>query len=57
MRSMSRKTGKSDIRRAKKGTHKYNTRSGVNHVTTVKNPPKTFKMDVTDTAKTHIVSD
>ena len=52
-----RKQGKIDIIRAIKGTHKYNTRSRVNHVTTFKNTPKIFKMDMTDTAKTHIGSD
>ena len=41
-------------------THKYNTRSitkRVNHVTTFKNTPKMFKMDMIDTAKTRIGSD
>ena len=45
---------KSGIKRARKGTHKYNTRSRVNYVTTFKNLPKMFKMDVTDTEKPHI---
>ena len=31
-----KKQGKSDIIRARKVTHKYNTRSRVNHVTTFK---------------------
>ena len=39
------KQGKIDIRRARKVTHKHNTRSRVNHVTTFNNSPKTFKMD------------
>ena len=34
---------KIDIRRTRKGTHKYNTRSRVNHVTTFKNAPQMFK--------------
>ena len=51
------KTRKSDIRRARKVTHKYNNRSRVNHVTTFKNSPKMFKMNVIDTAKSHIGSD
>ena len=51
------KHGKSDIRMARKGTHKYNTRSRVNHVTTFKNTPKTFKMDTTGTSKTYIGTD
>ena len=51
------KQEKSDIRRARKGTHKYNTISRVNHVTTFKNTPQKFKMDMTDTATTHIGSD
>ena len=42
---------------ARKGTHKYNTSSIVNHVTTFKNIPKNFKMDTTDTSKTNIGSD
>ena len=50
------KQGKSDIRRARKGTHKYNTRLRVNHVTTFNNTPKMFKMDTADTSKTHIGS-
>ena len=48
------KHGKSDIRMARKGTHKYNTRSRVNHVTTFNHIPKMFKMYTTDTSKTHI---
>ena len=40
-----------------KGTHEYNTRSRVNHVSTFKNTPKMFKMDMIDTSKTHIGSD
>ena len=47
----------SDTRRSRKGTHKYNTRSRVNHVTISKNSHKMFKMDVTDIAKAHTVSD
>ena len=43
------KQGKSDIRMARKVTHKYNTRSRVHHVTTFKNKPKMFKIDTTDT--------
>ena len=49
--------GKSDIRRARKVTHKYNTRSRVNHVTTFKNTPQIFKNDMTDTSTTNIGSD
>ena len=49
--------GKSDIRRARKGTHKYNTRSKVNRVTTFKNTPQIFKKDTIDTLTTHIGSD
>ena len=49
--------GKRDIRRARKGTHKYNTRSRVNHVTTFKNTPQNFKKDMIDTSTTHIGSD
>ena len=45
-----------DIIRAIKGTHKYNTRSKVNHVTTFKNAPQMFKRGMTDTSTTHIVS-
>ena len=52
-----KKKEKSDIRMARKGTHKYNTRSRVNHVKTFKNTPKMFKMDTTDTSKTHIGTD
>ena len=40
----------------RKGTHNYNTSSRVNHVTTFKNTPKIFQMDMTDTAKTYIGS-
>ena len=47
----------SDIRRARKGTHKYNTRSKVNHVTTFKNTPQMFKKNIIDTSTTHIGSD
>ena len=39
---------------ARKGTHNYNTRSRVNHVTTFNHIPKMFKMYTTDTSKTHI---
>ena len=48
---------KSDTRRARKGTHRYNTRSTVNHVTTFKNTPQNFKKDKTETSTTHIGSD
>ena len=51
------KQAKIDIKRARKGTHKYNTRSRVNHVTTFKNSPKMFEMDVTVTENSHIVSE
>ena len=51
------KKGKGEIRRVRKGTHEHNTRSRANHVTTFENIPKIFKMDMIDTAKTHIVSD
>ena len=44
----------SDIRRSRKGTHKYNTRSKLNQVATFNNTPQTFKMDMTDTSTTHI---
>ena len=44
----------SDIRRARKGTHKYNTRYKVNHVTTFKNKSQIFKRDMTDTSTTYI---
>ena len=49
--------GKSDIRMARTGTHKYNTRSStnrINHVTTFKNTPKIFIMDKMYISKTHI---
>ena len=52
-----KKQEKSDIRRARKVTHKYNTRFRVNHVTTFKNTPQMFKKDMTDTSTTHIGSD
>ena len=42
---------------ARKGTHKYYTRSRVNHITTFKNIPKMFKMDTPYTSKIHIGSD
>ena len=48
---------KSVIRRARTGTHKYNTRSKVNHVTTFKNTPQMLKKYMTDTSTTHIGSD
>ena len=48
------KRGESDIIIVRKGTNKHNTRSRVNHVTKFKNTPKMFKMDTTDTSKTHI---
>ena len=38
---------KSVIIRARKFTHKYNTRSKVNHVTAFKNTPQMFKKDMT----------
>ena len=47
----------SDIRRARKCTHKYNTSSKVNHVTTFKDTPQIFKTDMADTSATHIGSD
>ena len=45
------------LRRARTGTHKYNTRSKLNHVTTFNNTPQMFKKDMTDTSTTHIGSD
>ena len=39
---------KIDIRRTRKGTHTYNTRSGVYHVTTFKNTHQMLKKDRTD---------
>ena len=45
---------------ARTGKHKYNTRSStkrVNHVTTFKNTPNMFKMDVIDALKTQIGTD
>ena len=48
--------GKSNIIRARKGTHKYNTKSKVNHVTTFKNTPQMLKKDITDTSTTQIGS-
>ena len=50
-------SGKIDSRRARKGTHKNNTRSKLNHVTTFKNTPQVFKKDMIDTSTTHIGSD
>ena len=44
------------IRRERKGTHKYSTRSKVNHVTTFKNTPQMFKNDMTDKSTTHVGS-
>ena len=44
----------SDIRRTRKSTHKYNTRSKVNHVTTFNNTPQMFKKNITYIATTHI---
>ena len=55
--SKGKQQGKIHIRRARKGTHKYNTRSRVNHVTTFKNTPQIFKKDMKDTSTTHIGSD
>ena len=49
--------GKSDTIRARKGTHKYNTRSIVNHLITFKNTHQIFKKYMTDTSTTHIGSD
>ena len=40
----------------RKGKKKYNTRYRFNHMTTFNNTPKMFKMDMTDTSKTHIGS-
>ena len=51
------KQEKSDIIMARKGKHKYNTRSRVNHVTTFKNTLKILKMDTKYTSKTHIGTD
>ena len=48
--------GKNAIKRARKGTHKNNTKSKVNHVTTFKNTPQMFKKDMTDTSTIHTVS-
>ena len=48
---------KSYIGKAIKGTHKYNTRSRVNHVTTFKNTPQMFRKDIIDTSTTHIGSE
>ena len=52
-----KKKENSVIRKARKGTHKYNTRYKVNHVTTFKNTPQMFKNDMADTSTTHIGSD
>ena len=49
--------GKSNIIRAIKVTHKYNTRYRVNQVTTFKNTPQMFKKDMTETSRTHLGSD
>ena len=48
--------GKSNIRRARKGTDKYNTRSKVNHVTTFKNTPQMFRNYITEKSTAHIGS-
>ena len=48
---------KNFIRSSRKGTHKYNTRSRVNHVRTFKNTPQMFKKDISDTSTTHKGSD
>ena len=48
---------KSDIRRSRKGTHNYNNRSKVNHVTPFKNKPLMFKRETKDTSTAHIGSD
>ena len=45
---------KSDIKISRKGTHEYNNRSKVNHVTTFKNTPQIFKKDMTDKSTRHI---
>ena len=50
-------TRKSHIKRTRKGTHKYNTKSRLNHVTTFKNTPQMFKNYMTDTSITHTGSD
>ena len=52
-----KKQENSVIKRARKGTHKYNTRSKVNHVTTFKNTPQMFKKDMKNTSTTHIESE
>ena len=52
-----KKQDNSVIRMARKGTHKYNIRFRVNHVTTFKNTPQMFKNNMTDTSTTHIGSD
>ena len=49
--------GKSDIRRARKGTQNYNTRSSANHVTTFQNTPKMFNKNMTNRSTTQIGSD
>ena len=46
-----------DIRRTRRGTYKYITRSRVNHMTTFKNKPQMFKKYMTYTSTTHIGSD
>ena len=42
------------IRRERNGTHTYNTRSKVNHVTKFKNITQMFKKDMTEKSTTHI---
>ena len=42
---------------ARKGTHKYNKRSRVNHAKKFKNTPKMFKMNTADTSTIHIYTD
>ena len=54
------KQEKSDIITTRTVTHKYNTRSStkrVNYVTTFNNTSNMFKIDTTDTLKTHIGTD
>ena len=48
--------GKIDIRRGRKVTNKYNTRSKLNYLTISNNTPQLFKKDMTYTSTTHIGS-
>ena len=48
---------KSVTRGERIGKPKYNTRSKVNHVKTIKITPQIFKKDMADTSTTHIGSD